>query len=176
MLVCARTRRVDKPGDSPYRALTIVMRVSELAPEVSVVLSLVGAPFDPSAVTAMVGIQPTRAYRAGDAMSVAGGRRRRDMWSVSIGPRDTAEVPGMVEELLQILRPVGAQLQAACAAFGLEPVIYCAVTLRSRLTPVLRFTPETLVWAAEHGAAIDVDVMVWSDSEELPDEADESVR
>lgn len=136
----------------------------ESLPSVSVAFRLDGSEFDPGDVTARLGVEPTHSYRAGDSISGGIGRRRRDAWIIRVGPRETLEVDGMLDELRGRLSTASALVNETCAALGLVSAVYCAVEPTSRLTPSLQFPREFVVWAADLGAFIDIDVMLRADA------------
>lgn len=134
---------------------------AESLPIVSVSFRLGGSAFDPEAVTARLGVEPTLRYRAGDHISGGIGRRRSDGWIVRIGPREALEVGRMLDELQERLPLPSSVVAEACVEFGLVPWIYCAVEPTSRRTPSLVFSREVIAWVQEVGAFIDVDLLLW---------------
>jgi hypothetical protein len=141
-------------------------------PEVWVSLSIMGAPFDPDAVTARLGVEPTSHHRTGDPILGDQGRRRRDRWRVTIGPRDTIEIGGMLSELLVHMAPGEDKLRQVCAELGVEATLTCAVEPKSSLTPYIFFPRDVVRWAASHDVALDIDVMLWGEEDSYKDEGD----
>lgn len=132
-------------------------------PHVWVSFDLTGDAFDPEVVTSELGIEPTSHHRAGNAILGEQGHRVRDRWRVTVGPRDTIEIGGMLKELLARLSPAEQELGQICRRLGLSPMITCAIEPTSSLTPNLTLSPEVIRWAAEHETVIAVDVMLWGD-------------
>jgi Domain of unknown function (DUF4279) len=141
------------------------MVAQESLPHVWVSFTLTGDSFDPDAVTAALGVEPTSQHRKGDQRGRTA-RWPRARWRVTIGPRDTIEIDVMLAELLAYMTSNDQTIKRVCGEFGLEATITCAVEPTSALTPAVQFPPEVVQWAAERDVAIDVDVMIWRDDAE----------
>lgn len=136
---------------------------SRTLPIVSMSFHFVGSSFEPAEITRRLGIEPTTGYRSGDPIQQGLGRRLRDGWVVSVGPRQTVEIASLHHELRKRLDASGALVRQICAELQLEAVIRCTVEPTSTLTPNLTFPPDLVCWAADLEAAIDIDVMLWED-------------
>jgi hypothetical protein len=134
---------------------------SRTLPIVSVSFRFVGSSFDPADVTRRLGIEPTTHYRSGDPIQREVGRRQRDGWAVTVGPRETLEIQGMLHELRERLHVPTALVRQICTELELAAMIRCTVEPTSTLTPVLAFPADVVSWAADIDASVDVDVMLW---------------
>lgn len=130
-------------------------------PEVKISLRLTGAPFDPDEVTSRLGIEPTHHFRAGDPMPFGHGRRRWDLWRVTVGPTEAYDIDAMLDQLRHQVSAPAAQIRDLCAELALESQVFVTTTPAGSLNPSLRFSSEFVAWAAELGALIDVDVRAY---------------
>lgn len=109
------------------------MTADETFPRVWVSFDLIGASFDPDAITAQLGVEPTSHHRTGDPIFANRGRRRHDRWRVTIGPHVTIEIGSMLSELLARMKPGEQKLRQVCAQHSVEPAITCDVRCRTNL-------------------------------------------
>lgn len=138
---------------------------NETPPHVWVSLTIIGGQFDPADVTARLGVEPTSSHRVGDPVVGNKGRRRRDRWRITIGPRDTIQIDAMLAELLARMAPSHGKLRQVCTELGLTASLTCAVEPTSAQTPAIVFPPAVVKWAAANDVAIDVDIMLWREEE-----------
>jgi hypothetical protein len=138
----------------------------EAPPHVWISLTIMGAVFDPDELTARLEVEPTSHHRAGDPIVGDKGRRRQDRWRVTIGPRDTVQIDGMLDELLARMAPGSERMKKLCGELGLEATLTCAVEPVSAETPSVYFPPAVVRWAADQCVAIEVDIMLWRDDDQ----------
>lgn len=141
------------------------MSADEALPEVWVSFDFFGATFDPDAITARLGIEPTSAHRTGDPIKEDKGRWPRDRWRITIGPKNTIEIGDMLTDLLARLAPAEGALSQVCIENRVEPMITCAVEPNSATTPYILFPENVVKWSARHDVAIAVDVMLWREND-----------
>jgi hypothetical protein len=141
------------------------MTTQESLPHVWISFTLIGDSFDPDAATAALGVSPTSCHRKGDQRGETA-RWQKARWRVTVGPRDTIEVGAMLGELMAYMPSNGQEIRQVCAELELEATVTCAVEPTSSLTPVIRFSPEVVRWAADGDVAIDIDIMIWRDDEQ----------
>jgi hypothetical protein len=134
-------------------------------PRVWVSFDLLGASFDPDAITAQMGVEPTHAHRRGDPIREDKGRRRHDRWRVTAGPRETIEIGEMLSEVVERLAPASNVMNAVYATHDVKAMLTCAVEPRSALTPYVLFPVEIVQWAAQQGVAITTDLMLSQEHE-----------
>jgi hypothetical protein len=143
-------------------------------PVVKVSFRLRGASFDPDEVTRRLGLEPTDAYRAGEPISRRGlGKHREDGWAIQIGPRETLEIAPMLRELRDLVGVEPEKLREVCTDLGLRAVIYIPIEPTSSQAPSAEIPEDIIAWAAEFGASIDVDLLLWSLHIVPPDEDEE---
>jgi hypothetical protein len=135
-------------------------------PHVWLSLTIMGGDFDPDELTARLGIVPTSHHRAGDPIVGDKGRRRQDRWRVTIGPRDTVQIGGMLDELLARMAPGSERMKELCGELGLEATLTCAVEPVSAETPSVYFPSAVVQWAADQCVAIEVDIMLWRNDDQ----------
>lgn len=134
---------------------------ADTLPQIWVSLVVRGGAFDPDEFTERVGVTPTQSYRAGEPFSNGKGRRRSDGWRLSVEPRRTREVDGMLEELRGLVTIAPAQFRQHCTELGLHPEVLITPEPHSaEVSPSVHFSAEFVAWAAELGALIDVDIQL----------------
>jgi hypothetical protein len=139
---------------------------NESLPNVWVSLTIMGAPFDPEYVTAQLSVEPTSHFRTGDPIVRDKGRRSRDGWRVTIGPRETIEIGTMLSELLAHMASGEQELRRVCTELGVEATLTCAVEPTSALTPAILFSPDVVRWAGDRDVTIETDIMLWREEDD----------
>jgi hypothetical protein len=137
-------------------------------PIITISLRIRGAAFDPAIVTEKLGVTPSLAYRAGDAIGNGQGRRRTDGWVVTVGPHETLDGAVVFNELLARLPASGAAIRAICDDVGAEAQVYCTIEPTSSLTPAVSIGHGVLSWILACGAELDIDFLLWGDGEDDP--------
>lgn len=141
------------------------MTADETFPRVWVSFDLIGASFDPDAITAQLGVEPTSHHRIGDPIFADQGRYRDDRWRVTIGPHITVEIGPMLSELMTRMKPGETKLHQVYMQHNVEAAITCAVEPTSSVTPQILFPMDLVRWAAQHDVELAVDVMLWRTEE-----------
>jgi hypothetical protein len=144
----------------------IEVMADEAPPHVWISLTIMGDDFDPNELTARLGVVPTSHHRAGDPIVGDEGRWRQDRWRVTIGPRDTVQIDGMLDELMARMATGSERMKELCGELGLEATLTCAVEPVSAATPFVHFPPAVVQWAADQCVAIAVDIMLWRDDDQ----------
>jgi Domain of unknown function (DUF4279) len=120
-----------------------------------------GQTFDPSYVSAVLGVEPTQHNRIGDPIAHGVGRRTFDRWRVSVGPVETIEIESMLDQVVARFSDCGDRLLLVCNEIGVQATLTCTVEPRSEETPVITFPVRIVRWAADNRVAIDVDIWIW---------------
>lgn len=131
--------------------------------EVYAAFILQGSDLDPSQVTALVGVQPSETWRAGDLVSDrAIVRRKLSGWKINSALPLNAPLEEHVEAVLQQLKPgwlslveLGSRNQAK---------VYCVVRSYGGARPALIFKRGIVKQVAELNAAIEIDLYVFPQS------------
>lgn len=132
-------------------------------PVVKVSFRLRGTSFDPDEVTRRLGLEPTDSYRAGEPISRRSlGKHREDGWAIQIGPRETLEIAPMLRELRDLVGVEPEKLREVSTDLGLRAVIYIPIEPTSSQAPSAEIPEDVIAWAAEFGASIDIDLLLWS--------------
>lgn len=137
------------------------MAAEEALPKVWISFDFFGASFDPEEITHQLRIKPTSSHRTGEPIKDDKGRWPRDRWRVTVGPRETVEIGGMLDELIASLRPAEGALRDAYERHKVEAMITCAVEPQSAETPYILFPQKVVQWAAAHDVSLAVDLMLW---------------
>lgn len=131
-------------------------------PRVKLYFRFYGESFDPDEVTKRLGIEPSEKFRPGDPITKDGrGKRRRSGWWIKAGPQRTLEIDDLLQELREKVAVDSAVVRQLCQDLDVSLVILCGVGMgESEDLPITYFPPEFVAWAAEMGAAINVDVVL----------------
>ncbi|HEV2945161.1 MAG TPA: DUF4279 domain-containing protein [Solirubrobacteraceae bacterium] len=117
-----------------------------------------GQTFDPSYVTAFLGIEPTQQNRIGDSIAHGKGRRTYDRWRVSVGPVKTLDIEPMLDEVVSRFSACGNRLVQLCEEIGVQPILICTVEPKSEETPAIVFPVRIVRWAADNKVELAVDI------------------
>jgi hypothetical protein len=137
------------------------MTADETFPRVWVSFDFIGVSFDPDAITAQLGVEPTSRHRIGAPIFADQGRYRDDRWRVTIGPHVTVEIGSMFSELMDHMKPGETKLHQVCKQHSVEAAITCAIEPTSSVTPQILFPMDLVRWAAQYNVELAVDVMLW---------------
>jgi Domain of unknown function (DUF4279) len=135
---------------------------SKTLPKVQMRFGFLGESFDPDEITERLGIQPTVMYRPGDPITQDGrGRRQSYGWAIKVGPRHALEIDALLQELREQVNLESDQVRELCRDLGIEASILCGVGMgEADDLPVTFFPQDFVAWAAEMGAAINVDIVL----------------
>jgi hypothetical protein len=125
-----------------------------------------GQTFDPSYVSAVLGVEPTQQNRVGDPIAHGRGRRTYDRWRVSVGPVETIEIESMLDEVVARFGDCGDRLLRVCDEIGVRAMLTCTVEPQSEETPDITFPVRIVRWAADNNVALGVDIMIWRKADE----------
>jgi len=134
------------------------MNTEEL-PVIRIYLRFYGSSFDPAEISARLGLNPTNEYRAGDPVADSSATRRRDGWMFEGSHGETLDVRGLLQVFREKVGKKGPEVVKVSQDLGVEAVVVCAVLPTSNVAPILEFPSEFLLWAAEMGASINVDIL-----------------
>jgi Domain of unknown function (DUF4279) len=122
---------------------------------VRVSFALHGDDLDPAAVTALLGIEPTRSHARGDARR--GWRTwKRGAWELALPKDESGEVEPAVRRLIAQLAPAEEALSALVAAGDVEATLALTVTCFATRPQAVSLPPDVVAWAGAIGAAVDV--------------------
>jgi hypothetical protein len=116
---------------------------------------------DPGSITEMVGLTPSRTYRAGDEHVTPNGHRRlrkRTMWQVDVGPRRTVDLESMIEEMLVALEPVADAIRDCVRSVNLEHGELSVVAYMADQTPAAVVTLDHMSRLVALGLNLDIDL------------------
>lgn len=77
----------------------------------------------------------------------------------------TLDVVSLMRPLLTRLNPCKEAIRQLMIDLDLEAELWWAITPRSTLTPVTNLPADIVAWAADIGATIDIDVMLWEEDD-----------
>ncbi|MFI5851796.1 DUF4279 domain-containing protein [Micromonospora chalcea] len=127
-----------------------------------------GLDFDPAHVTRLVGLEPTRVHRHGEAL---GPRVRRSSgWYVDVPQRDEYDTELLLSELLDVIEPHAEGLAHAQQVLGLRAGINVVIEMRSGrdkagdilvTTPAFHLTAATMRRLAGLNLWLDCDQYVY---------------
>lgn len=131
-------------------------------PRVSLYFRFYGESFDPNEITRRLGVEPSICFRPGDPITEDGrGRRSGFGWMVKVGPRKTLKIDALLQELQERITVSAADVQQLCRDLNVELVILCGVGMdKADDLPTTYFPQDFVKWAAEMGAALNVDVIL----------------
>jgi hypothetical protein len=125
--------------------------------------------FDPDEVTAVVGLQPTTAWRRGDPVSATLVSRRFSRWQYELPPVDTFITEDVVIRLLEAIEPYAEGIAAACGRLGMMAGVMVVISTRGECgvdgavvvsTPAIGYTAHTMQRLARLGLAVHHDQYV----------------
>lgn len=130
-------------------------------PSVKLYFRFYGESFDPDEITKRLGVEPTEKFRPGDPITKDGrGKRLKDGWWIKAGPQQTLEIDDLLQELREKVVVDSAVVRQTCHDLNVNLVILCGVGMGDgEDLPITYFPPEFVNWAAELGAAINVDIV-----------------
>ncbi len=134
---------------------------AEMKTKISAEFGLAGFDIDPDEITALTGIQPSVASRAGEPLGTRGQvRRKRSTWVVRSDEEESLDTEGHMRAVLarlqpgwQVLSDLGHRYEAS-----LGYIVYAYDQL-----PPLYFAPEVVRQASELGGYLEVDLYILSD-------------
>jgi hypothetical protein len=116
--------------------------------------------FEPDVAAAVLGLAPTRVWRAGDHRVPDGsGRHEAAGLRIEIPPCEASGVEDPIARLLSILRPHREEIVQYLGAHTLRAELSCVVYATSEV-PALSLTAELVREVALLQAAIDFDVIL----------------
>ena len=113
--------------------------------------------FEPSAVSALLGIQPDQTARAGDpVLPEASTRHHTDFWAISSGLDRSADVHAHLDELALRCQTASQHLSGLGRqhALVIDIVVYC----HEAQGPLVLLTPNHTRLASKWNAAINLDI------------------
>lgn len=128
--------------------------VEEL-PELSVQLVVTGE-FNPSELTLVAGLAPTRTWRRGDPFGRARRSRKDDGWVCGIDGVRTVDLPELVRRLLGVLANCKTSIRGFANEHNLYLAIRCGIVVTDQ-QPNTFFSSEIVTEVAAMGAALDID-------------------
>ena len=128
-------------------------------PEMCVALRLRGKRFAPEDVTRVVGLSPSKTWRAGEPIPATTAKRKDDRWEFGLSYRETFDMEEMLKELLDTIEPYRERITAAAKEFGLVREISFGVYIREQ-TPACWFSADTMRRLADLGADLDIDLIL----------------
>lgn len=123
---------------------------------VQVSFKVMDFPGSADAITAVLGVQPTRTWKAGDRVPNTALMEKENGWSFEWGKASAEQFETAVRGLLQVLKGSRAQLEGVSKNYYAE--LSCAFYIYSDERPPLHIGPEAVRRLGELGAHIDVDL------------------
>ena len=128
--------------------------------------------FDPDALTALLGINPTKLYRKGEVLK-SGRVRPFSAWMWETAERVEDDSERLVQEILDKFEAVAVQLATARSRWGLDLQVGLVISMYGSIQvdpdgasgaviskPALYFSSQTLSRLSELGCSLDVDTYV----------------
>jgi Domain of unknown function (DUF4279) len=137
--------------------------MDETYPELYVTLELASPDIPPSEITERLGLQPTKAWRAGDADAPLP-RHRENVWILRLPARPAIDFADLVEELLLELDPSRVELVALAQDPRTSARLKCVGYMTS-IVPAIYFENELLARISALRVDLDVDLF------QLPDDS-----
>jgi len=127
--------------------------------EISAFFTLTGLDFEPSEITAKVGIMPSKTWKIGDSIDPrASIRRKHNGWSVKSQLEKSADLEDHIKSVLEQLQPGWLSLIELCKSYYAE--IECVIYIVGDDRPAIHFDKHILQQIGELNAEIDVDLYV----------------
>ncbi len=133
-----------------------------MRPELDVELRVFGTRLDPSQITHLIGVVPTRTWTLGESIQKTNLRRKENAWCYSVpmvDEDDNWHLAKTVKHLLQVLLPKANEIRQICSDFDLECEVSCGVYVAGR-PPSMNFTPDVVSDLAAFNATLDIDVIL----------------
>jgi hypothetical protein len=127
---------------------------------------LTGINFNPEEITSFLGIAPTKTWRLGDQIQTSLLTYKHDGWLLSTGEEESLDLNNQLRSVIDQLKPHFSKIKEVCARLNLEAEIGFAVYVENGETPALHFDKDIVQIAADLNAEIDIDLYVFSSSEE----------
>jgi hypothetical protein len=124
--------------------------------EISAAFSLTGFESTPDEITNILEIQPTKAWKVGDAIGKSSLTRKQNGWVLSSSlDKFSSDLEDHVKNVLEQLHPKWAVLVSLCSQYDAE--VSCVIHSYSAQGPAIHFSKEILKQIAQLSAEIDVD-------------------
>ena len=130
-----------------------------MATRISCELRLLGHNLDHHAITAALGVEPTRTWRFGDSIQGTCLRRDRDGWVLASTGGDQLDVAATVSGLVQTLRPMEGRIGKLRREAAVDVVVSCGVYIVDA-APSMYLAGELIEALAALGASLDVDLIL----------------
>ena len=131
-----------------------------MSTEIIVSLLITGHGMDPDALSEQLGVQPTEAWRKGDALPHTTMQRKEDGWCLSVGPFESIDIPECARILIEKVEPFRDRLKEILDAHRLDPPeLSCVAYVEEENYPIVHFDKDLVEILASLGAEIDVDVI-----------------
>lgn len=129
--------------------------------------------FAPEALSAELGVSPSKCWKKNDPFPVGTGVRKQGGWRFSSGrqlysPEGGVDFYSQLSLIKTFLQTHKSQIIASCKRHSLIPELSCVIHLVGGDRPGIGYDQELVVLLAELGAEIDVDIY------SFPDEAGET--
>lgn len=125
--------------------------------------------FDPDEVTALIGLQPTTAWRRGDPTPGTLVSRRFSRWQYELPEVDTFITEDVVIRMVEAIEPHAEGIAAACSTLGMTAGVMVVISTRGEYgaddavvvsTPAIGYTAQSVQRLARLGLAVHHDQYV----------------
>jgi hypothetical protein len=127
-------------------------------PELYVALEIASPDVPPTEITARLGLQPTKAWRAGDSEAPLS-RQKDNVWILRLPVRPTVEFTDLVEQLLLEVDSCKAELVALAQDSRTTARLSCVGDMTT-IVPGIYFENELLARISALGVDLDVDLFL----------------
>lgn len=125
-------------------------------------LRVLGFPGEPEQITARLGLEPSRAWLAGESLGTNRRPRKSNGWEVEVVGRDGEEPDAVIERLLEVVAGREAEVRELSAAATVELVV---VVYAYEYMPGVSFSQGVVERLAQMGCSIDIDLYHFVEAE-----------
>ena len=131
-----------------------------MQPEMGVEFRLTGHELQPSEITGMLDLIPTRTWLEGESIQRTASRYKDNGWCLSTANgKQSIHLEDPIRDLLQVLLPKADRIRRVSADHGLYGEMSCVIYLRDE-EPSICLSPETVTALSQLGAGIDIDIIL----------------
>jgi hypothetical protein len=132
---------------------------------ISVRLDILSLDHDPSEITTLTGLIPTKTWKKGELVSTRGSMRyKHNGWCVKSKVAESEDLDTHVESILSQIQSGWEMLTKVSCDY--EIVLACHLFVRGPQVPAIHFGKRITKLLSEINAAIDVDIYVSSENDE----------
>ncbi len=131
-----------------------------MASKIKVSFIITGIGFNPTEISTLIGLKPTKIWRLGETIKPSILKRKHDGWCISTTEKESMDLN---EEVLFLLRKIisfKSNILNVCKKFNLSSEIAITVYVENNEIPSLHFNSKVVSIISELNTEIDIDLYI----------------